>query len=166
MALRPILALNQAETTLRRKAVKVRVIDSAIQRLIDDMIETMYAAPGVGLAAPQVGVSVRVIVLGMPGDPPAALINPELVKAAGRRKVEEGCLSIPGYIGDLERAEQVVVKGRDRRGKEVRWRAADLLAQALQHEIDHLNGVLYVDHLSSLDNLRRIPPAEPGDEPD
>ncbi len=160
MGLRPILALNQAETTLRRRAIKVRVIDSAIQRLIDDMIETMYAAPGVGLAAPQVGVSLRVIVLGMPGEPPAALINPELVRATGRRPMEEGCLSIPGYLGELERADRVIVKGRDRRGKEVRWRASELLAQALQHEIDHLNGVLYVDHLPSLDKLRRIEPAQ------
>ncbi|MBI2910743.1 MAG: peptide deformylase [Chloroflexi bacterium] len=166
MGVRPILALNQAETTLRRKAVKVRVIDRAIQRLIDDMIETMYAAPGVGLAAPQVGVSLRVIVLGMPGEPAAALINPELVKATGRRQVEEGCLSIPGYLGELDRADQVIVKGKDRRGKQVRWRATELLAQALQHEIDHLNGVLYVDHLPSLDSLRRITPAESALEPE
>lgn len=125
------------------------------------MLETMHAVPGrVGLAAPQIGISLRVIVVGIPGEEDIALINPELVRKAGERLINEGCLSIPGYVGQIVRAESVTVKGRAPDGKQRRIKAGELLAQALEHEIDHLNGVLYVDHLESMDNLRKIEPEE------
>ena len=125
------------------------------------MIESMYAAHGVGLAAPQIGVSLRVIVIGIPEEEPFALINPEIVKVAGEREVDEGCLSVPGYHATLVRHRVVVAKGLDREGKEVRIKARDtLLAQALEHEIDHINGTLYIDHLESPDELQKVEPGE------
>jgi len=145
---------------LRQKAKRVRNIDGSIRRLITDMIETMHAAPGVGLAAPQVGVPLRVIVIGMPEDDDIAIINPQIIRRNGERLVNEGCLSIPGYVGQIKRAESVRAKGRDQNGKEIRIKADELLAQALEHEIDHLNGVLYIDHLESQDKLRKIEPEE------
>ena len=141
---------------LRRKAKRVRIIDGSIQKLIGDMTETMRAVSGVGLAAPQVGVPLRVIVIGMPEEEVKVLINPEVVRRKGERLVSEGCLSVPGYLGEIKRAESITVKGRDQNGKEIRVKADGLLAQALEHEIDHLNGVLYVDHLESMDKLRKI----------
>jgi peptide deformylase len=159
MTVNPIRLLP--DPVLRQKAVRVPVIDESIQRLIDDMIESMYAASGVGLAAPQIGVSLRVIVLGMPEEEPFALINPEIVKRSGERTVDEGCLSLPGYRGELIRSVSVIAKGLDRNGKHVRVKAKDdLLAQALEHEIDHINGTLYVDHLPDMKALRRIVPDE------
>jgi peptide deformylase len=148
------------DPVLRRKALKVNTIDASIQRLIDDMVETMYDAGGVGLAAPQVGISLRVIVLGIPDEEPFAIINPQIVKKEGERVVTEGCLSIPGYRGELKRAEQVKVRGLDRNGKELRMKAEGLLAQALEHEIDHLDGVLYIDLLESPDKLVKVQPEE------
>jgi peptide deformylase len=145
---------------LRQKAKRVRNIDGSVNKLIGDMIETMHAASGVGLAAPQVGVSLRVIVIGIPEQEDIALINPEVVRRKGERVVNEGCLSIPGYMGKLKRSESVTVKGRDRSGKEIRIKAEELLAQALEHEIDHLNGVLYIDRLESQDDLHKIEPKE------
>jgi peptide deformylase len=133
----------------------VSTIDGSIQKLIDDMVETMQQSNGVGLAAPQVGVSLRVVVLQMPGEEPLAIINPEIVKRSGEREVPEGCLSVPGYAGEVKRALSVTVKGRDRQGKAIRLKATDLLAQALEHELDHLDGVLYIDHLESEDKLQR-----------
>ena len=147
---------------LRQKSKRVRSIDGSVKRLINDMIETMHAIPGrIGLAAPQVGVSLRVITIGIPEEEEEeeediVLINPEVVRRTGERLVEEGCLSIPGYVGEIKRAESVRIKGRDQNGKEVRIKANDLLAQALEHEIDHLNGVLYIDHLESMDKLHKI----------
>ena len=143
---------------LRRKAKRVSTIDGSIQRLINDMIETMHQINGVGLAAPQVGVPLRVVVLQMPEEEPIALINPQMVKRSGEREVTEGCLSIPGYAGELKRSLSVTVKGLDRKGKEVRIKATGLLAQALEHELDHLNGVLYIDHLESEDKLYGVEP--------
>ncbi|HEY93015.1 MAG TPA: peptide deformylase [Dehalococcoidia bacterium] len=149
------------EPVLRQKAKRVRTIDGSIQKLIDDMIETMHAVPGrVGLAAPQVGVSLRVIVIGVPEEEDIILVNPEIVQRTGERLVDEGCLSIPGYIGEIKRAVSVKVKGRNRNGKEIRITANDLLAQALEHEIEHLNGVLYIDYLESMDKLHKIEPEE------
>ena len=149
------------EPVLRQKAKRVRTIDGSIQKLIDDMIETMHAVPGrVGLAAPQVGVSLRVIVIGIPEEEDIILVNPEIVQRTGERLVDEGCLSIPGYIGEIKRAVSVKVKGRNQNGKEIRITANDLLAQALEHEIDHLNGVLYIDSLESMDKLHKIEPEE------
>ncbi len=148
------------DPVLRQKAKRVRTIDGSVHKLISDMIETMHAAPGVGLAAPQVGIPLRVIVIGIPEQEDIALINPEVVRRKGERLINEGCLSIPGYIGEIKRAEAVTVKGRDRDGKEIRIKADGLLAQALEHEIDHLNGVLYIDYLESMDKLRKVEPEE------
>jgi len=155
------------DPVLRTKAKKVKKIDASVQKLIDDMIDTMHAAPGVGLAAPQVGVSLRVVVIETPDDGLMALINPEVVKTSGERLVMEGCLSVPGYQAEITRSRQVTVKALDRDGKEVRIKAVDtLLAQALEHEIDHINGVLYIDYLTSADELIPIRPSvDDGDEP-
>jgi peptide deformylase len=125
--------------------------------LIDDMQETLHAEEGrVGLAAPQVGVSLRLTVIGIPDEEDIILINPEIVRKKGERLVTEGCLSIPGYIGQITRAESVTAKAKDINGKEFRIKADELLAQALEHEIDHLDGILYIDHLESEDDLRKI----------
>ncbi len=153
MAIISIRALP--DPILRQKSKRVRAIDSSILKLIGNMSETMRAASGVGLAAPQVGIPLRVIVIGIPEEEDIVLINPEIVRRAGERLVDEGCLSIPGYVGQIKRAESVTVKGRDQNGKEIRIKASELLAQALEHEIDHLNGVLYIDHVDNVDKLRR-----------
>jgi peptide deformylase len=163
MPLREILLADNP--ILRQKAKKVRGIDPSVQRLIDDMIETMDHARGVGLAAPQVGQSIRVLVLHLPDEAPLALVNPQVVKRAGERILEEGCLSIPGWRGEVKRSVTVTVKALKRDGKEIRIKANDdLLAQALEHEIDHLDGVLYIDHLTAPDKLWKIPPHEEDEE--
>ena len=142
---------------LRQKAKKIRDITPSLQKLIDDMIDTMHEAGGVGLAANQVGVLQRVIVIQLPEDmTPVALINPEIILAEGERDVEEGCLSIPGYRGLVKRSVNVKVKAKDRNGKGLKITAQDLLAQAIEHEIDHLNGTLYIDRLVSRDKLWAI----------
>jgi len=148
------------DAVLRKKAKKVSRIDTSVQKLIDGMIETMHQSKGVGLAAPQVGVSLRVIVLQLPEEEPIAIINPEIVKRTGEQSVTEGCLSIPGYYGEIVRSETVTVKGKDRYGKPIRVKGTGLIAEAIEHEIDHLNGVLYIDHLESQDNLHAIEKAE------
>jgi peptide deformylase len=159
MATLPIRTLP--DPVLKQKAKRVRAIDGSIKKLIRDMIETMHADPGrVGLAAPQVGIPLRVIVIGIPEEEDIAIINPEIVRRRGERLLDEGCLSVPGYFGQIKRAESVTVKGRDQNGKEIRIKAEGLLAQALEHEIDHLNGVLYLDHLESMEQLRKIEPEE------
>jgi peptide deformylase len=146
------------EPVLRQKAKKVPTIDHSLQRLIDDMVTTMQQANGVGLAAPQIGVSLRVAVLQMPEEEPFAIINPEIVKRSGDREVGEGCLSVPGYQGELKRSASVTVKGLNREGGKIRIKATGLMAQALEHEIDHLNGILYIDHIESEDKLYKIEP--------
>ena len=143
---------------LRQKAKKVPTIDRSVHQLIDDMVTTMQQANGVGLAAPQVGVSLRVAVLQMPQEEPFAIINPEVVKRSGEREVAEGCLSVPGYQGELKRSASVTVKGLNREGKRIRIKATGLMAQALEHEIDHLNGILYIDRIESKDRLYEIKP--------
>jgi len=143
---------------LRQKAKKVPTIDRSVHQLIDDMVTTMQQANGVGLAAPQVGVSLRVAVLQMPEEEPFAIINPEIVKRSGEREVLEGCLSVPGYQGELKRSASVTVKGLNREGKRIRIKATGLMAQALEHEIDHLNGILYIDRIESKDKLYEIKP--------
>ena len=148
------------DPVLRQKSKRVRSINGSIRKLISDMLETMHSAPGVGLAAPQVGIPLRVIVIGLPEQEDIALINPEIVRRKGERLLNEGCLSVPGYAGEVKRAEAVTVKGRDQNGKEIRINADELLAQALEHEIDHINGVLYIDRLESMDKLRKIEPEE------
>jgi len=160
MAILPIRVFP--DSVLRQKSKRVRTIDGSIQKLISDMIETMHSAGGAGLAAPQLGVPLRVIVIGIPEQEQedVVLINPEVVRRTGERLVDEGCLSVPGYIGQIKRAELVRVKGRDQNGKEIRIKADELLAEALEHEIDHLNGVLYIDYLETMDKLRKIEPGE------
>jgi len=169
-----ILPIRMAgDPVLRQKARKVKAIDDSIQRLIDDMIETMIDAPGVGLAANQVGVALRIAVIQVPDDEAEVeedeqrpwklytLINPQIVKRSGERRLDEGCLSVPGYKALVPRSESVTVKGLDRTGKEIRIKAEDnLLAEALEHEIDHLNGMLYIDHLDSLDELQKLEEGE------
>ena len=146
---------------LKQKSKRVRTIDGSIQKLISDMIETMHSVPGrVGLAAAQVGIPLRVIVIGLPEEEDIALINPEIVRRTGERLIDEGCLSLPGYVGQIKRAESVTVKGRDQNGKEIRIKADGLLAQVLEHEIDHINGKLYIEHLESMDKLHKIEPEE------
>jgi len=159
MAIRDIRTLP--DPVLKRRAKKVSIIDSSVKKLIRDLLETMHAEPGrVGLAAPQIGVSLRVIVVGLPEEEDLVLVNPEIVRRRGERLLDEGCLSVPGYFGQIKRSESVTVKGRDQDGKEVRIRAEGLLAQALEHEIDHLNGTLYVDHPDVADTLQKVEPEE------
>jgi len=143
---------------LRQKAKKISRIDGSIQRLIDNMIDTLHQVNGIGLAAPQVGVPLRLIVVQLPGEGLVVIINPEVIERTGEQKVTEGCLSVPGYYGELERSAEVVVRGKDRRGKAVKLKADGLMAEALEHEIDHLDGRLYVDRIDSADRLHRIEP--------
>jgi peptide deformylase len=149
MAVRPICAYP--ETVLRQKAKRVETIDDELQYLIDDMIETMYAAPGIGLAAPQVGLSLQLFVVDVTsGQDVNALqtyINPEIVSAEGRIREEEGCLSVVGVTGMTPRAERVVLRGLNREGNPVEVAAEGLLARAFQHEFDHLNGLLFFDRM-------------------
>lgn len=152
MPVRPIITLPNP--LLRRKAQTVRRFDSALQQLIDDMIETMRAAPGVGLAAPQVGVLERVIVVEYAEDDEKedspkrlyTVVNPEIKVASQETEIGvEGCLSIPGMQGEVERALHIIVRGLNRHGQPVRIKAKGWLARIFQHEVDHLNGVLYTD---------------------
>jgi len=159
MAVLPIRTVP--DPILRKKTKRVSIIDKSIKKLVADMRETLHADAGrVGLAAPQIGVSLRVTVICMPDEEDIILINGEIARRKGQRLVSEGCLSVPGYVGQLNRAESVTAKGLDINGKEIRIKAEGLLSQALEHEIDHLNGVLYIDRLESADALSKI---EPGD---
>ncbi|MBI4303459.1 MAG: peptide deformylase [Chloroflexi bacterium] len=158
MAVIPIRLLP--DPVLRQKAKRVKSFDSSIHKLVADMLETMEAASGVGLAAPQVGISLRLVVIGLPEQEPIVLVNPEIVRRKGERLICEGCLSIPGYMGDITRSVSVTVKGYDLSGKEIRIKGEELLAQALEHEIDHLNGVLYIDHMEDIEKLRKVEPEE------
>lgn len=138
---------------LARKAVPVAAVDDRIRALIRDMFETMYSAEGIGLAATQVGVGKRVIVLDVsPVDeaiPPLAVVNPEIVSRSGSVTGVEGCLSVPGVQGEVCRAETVLVRGLDELGNPQRIQAAGILSRALQHEIDHLDGILFIERVSS-----------------
>jgi peptide deformylase len=139
---------------LKKKADPVSVFDEDLQKLIDDMIETMYAAPGVGLAAPQVGVSQRLAVIDISSKdekyPLIVLINPCIERTDGEIEFEEGCLSIPEYTAKIKRSERLIVRAHDRDGREVEIDAGGLLAIALQHEIDHLDGLLLIDRISPI----------------
>jgi len=151
MALLKIVTLGSE--VLRRPAAEVAERDEELTRLIDDMFETMYEAHGIGLAAPQVGVSRRLIVVHVneEGQEPFALLNPRVVEAgSAREKGEEGCLSIPGVSAFVDRPATVVVEGDTPEGERVRMAADGMLARCLQHEIDHLDGVLFIDRLSPL----------------
>lgn len=145
------------DPVLKKKTARVERIDDSIQQLIDDMVETMYAAPGVGLAANQVGVSLQLAVIdlgereeGEQRHPLIVIINPEIISQEGQITEEEGCLSVPDYSETVRRAKKVKVRALDRTGKPFEMEAEGLLAKAFQHEIDHLNGLLYIDRLSSL----------------
>ena len=142
------------DNILKEKTAKVTGFDSSIQKLIDDMIETMYAAPGIGLAANQVGVNKQIAVIDISGmDEKSALIvliNPEITHFSDEIEIEEGCLSVPGYTTIVKRAKKVNVKCLDRNGKEISIEGDDLLSRALQHEIDHLNGILIIDRIGRI----------------
>lgn len=168
--------LSSEHPVLRQKAKKVKRVDASTQKLIDDMFDSMHEARGLGLAAPQIGVGLRVLVIEMPDDDTddavealprekrkvnysgeqIILINPEIVKMEGEQFGEEGCLSILGYVGMVRRANKVTVKGLDRKGKETRIKGEGLLARALQHEVDHLDGILYTDRIEKPEDLFRI----------
>jgi peptide deformylase len=166
MAVRPIVQADNP--ILRQKSKKVKRFGQALQNLIDDMVETMHAVHGLGLAAPQIGVSQQVIVIQLPEDeedPQSGklyvMCNPEIVRTVGEEEEsEEGCLSVPGFVGDVRRAAAVTVKGLDRHGKKIRIKAEGLLARAFQHEIDHVNGSLFIDRVDSPEKIRRIVPVE------
>ena len=162
MVIRRILTVE--EPILRQRARKVTRFDAELHRLLDDMLETMRDAPGIGLAANQVGVPLQVAVIELE-DRITELINPEIVRASGEILDWEGCLSLPGFVAEVTRHARVTVKARDRYGKEFRVKGEELFARALQHEIDHLNGVLYIDYLESLEELVRVSqPAEVQEE--
>jgi len=144
---------------LRKKAKAVRKITPEIVKLIKDMIETMHQAPGVGLAAPQVGRSIRVIVADI-GAGPMALVNPKITKKSGTQTLYEGCLCLPGVDAPVERAAKVKIKAWDAQGKTVEIEAEELLATVLQHEIDHLDGVVFIDRVKDPALIRHIAPSQ------
>lgn len=148
--------LEYPDPRLRTRARPVQAVDATIRRLVADMLETMYAAPGVGLAATQVDVHLRVVVMDISEhkDAPLALINPEILEREGSAIGDEGCLSVPGYTEEVQRAEKIRVRALDRDGKPFELVAEGLLAVCIQHELDHLEGKLFVDYLSELKRQR------------
>ncbi len=157
------------DAVLYKPANRVRDFGPALHKLLDDMLETLRAAPGVGLAAPQVGISQRVVVIEYPEDEDDPenttrvfeLINPELIKVKGEEEAQEGCLSMPGLAADVKRATYTLVRYQDRHGKEVRYKAYDWLARIFQHEIDHLHGVLMSDRATQLYKVQEGKDGEP-----
>lgn len=147
MAVRDLHLLGSP--VLRQQSAEVPGVDADVRRFIDDLFETMDAAKGVGLAANQVGVATRVAVVGVE-DERLAMVNPVIVSAEGTDRAEEGCLSIPDAYGEVERAERIVLEAVGRDGRPFRLEASGLLARAIQHEVDHLDGILFVDHLGAL----------------
>ena len=154
MALLPIL--EYPDPRLRLRAKPVTKVDDRIRRLIDDMLQTMYDAPGIGLAATQVDVQERVIVIDISerNDEPVILVNPEILEKSGTISTEEGCLSVPEYFEYVDRAEHIRVRALDGQGEIIEFDADGMLAVCIQHEIDHLDGRLFVDHLSALKRER------------
>ena len=153
MALLPILVAP--DRRLKEKALPVDTVDRTVRRLMDDMLDTMYAAPGIGLAAPQVGVSKQVIVIDIgrqENEPPAPLFlaNPTIIHSEGNQPWKEGCLSVPDHIAEVNRAAYVKIQALDRNNQKIYIEATELLAVCLQHEIDHLQGILFIDHISRL----------------
>jgi peptide deformylase len=148
--------LEFPDPRLRTRAIPVETVDGEINTLIDDMFETMYAAPGIGLAATQVDVHKRLLVVDVSSDnsEPNALINPEIIEMDGETVSEEGCLSVPGYYEEVKRAEHIRVRFLNRKGEEVELEAEGLLAVCIQHEIDHLEGKLFVDYISEAKRQR------------
>ena len=162
MAIRKILPASDPK--LRQKAKKVKRFDTELKALADDMIETMHDAPGVGLAGPQIGVMERIFVAELPLDEtnplsgkPFVMVNPELTKVSVEmEEAEEGCLSMPGWAGLVERYYQVEIKARDVNGRPIKFKADGYLARIFQHENDHLDGILFVDHIKDDDKLWQL----------
>lgn len=148
--------LHFPDPRLRKKALPVERVDDEVRRLVDDMLETMYAAPGIGLAATQVNVARRVVVIDVSEDKnsPLALINPEILDHQGEEEMEEGCLSVPGYYDTVRRAERIKMRALDRDGQVFELETGGLLAVCIQHELDHLDGKLFVDYLSEMKRQR------------
>ncbi len=146
---------------LRRKCRVVRRVDDDVRKLATDMVETLIDAEGVGLAANQVGVLKRVIALHLPEEDPYWLVNPQIIRTEGTREVEEGCLSLPGYVGIVNRSVSITARALDQNGSKWRVTTEELLAQALEHEVDHLNGIMFMDHLLEHERLREV-----GEEPE
>ncbi len=148
--------LQFPDPRLREKAQPVPVVDDEIRQLADDMIETMYDSNGIGLAATQVGIAKRVVVIDVSenGDSPQVFINPEIVSGDGEAEIQEGCLSVPGFYENVKRLGHVKLRALDRDGNAVEFDADELFAICIQHEIDHLNGKLFVDYLSELKRNR------------
>ena len=157
MALLPIL--HFPDPRLRQKAKPVTQFDAALSRLVDDMFDTMYAAPGIGLAATQVNVQLRLVVIDVSDEKtdPRVFVNPEILESRGEEEMDEGCLSVPGFYETVRRADWVCVRALDRHGQPFELETDGLLAVCIQHELDHLDGKLFVDYLSSLkrDRIRR-----------
>lgn len=151
-----LTVLEFPDERLRKKAVVVKTVDDKIRRLVDDMLETMYHSHGVGLAATQIDVHQRIVVIDVSEekDKPLFLINPEIIEKDGIKESEEGCLSVPGFFEKVNRAEHIRVKALDRDGQTFEFDATELLAVCVQHEIDHLNGKLFVDYISPLKRQR------------
>ena len=141
---------------LRKKCRTVRRVDDDVRKLAADMVETLIDAEGVGLAANQVGVLKRVIALHLPEEEPYWLVNPEIIRRNGQREVDEGCLSLPGYTGLVSRSVSITARALDENGSKWRVTAEELLAQALEHEVDHLNGIMFMDHLLEHERLREV----------
>src|SRR5579859_6211079 len=162
--------ITNEHPALRKQAHKIKQFDTSLKRLAQDMFETMRAANGIGLAANQINQLVRIIVVELTPDPEEdapgsravrlALCNPEVVEGQGRALGTEACLSLPGWIGEVPRYTRVVVKGQNLEGKATRVKADGLFARVLQHEIDHLNGVLFTDRVEDLATLQKLPPRE------
>lgn len=152
----PLKIVKFPNPLLKKKAKAVRKVTPAIVKLIDKMIETMHAAPGVGLAAPQVGESIRLIVADI-GEGPLTLINPKIIKKSGKQTFTEGCLSLPGIEGLVERASCVSVTGLGHRGNKIEITAEGLLATVLQHEIDHLDGLVFIDRIKDPSLIKYVP---------
>ncbi|MFD0671817.1 peptide deformylase [Cohnella sp. GCM10027633] len=148
--------VKHPDDVLREQAKEVTKFNANLHKLLDDMADTMYEADGVGLAAPQIGISKRVIVVDVGDDNGLIeLVNPEFVTMEGEQLGPEGCLSIPGLQGDVKRSNHVVIKGFDRNGKPIQYEGTELLSRAFQHEVDHLNGILFVDLAESVYEARR-----------
>jgi len=164
MPKRLIVVVSDHNDVLTTKAKRVPKVDDAIRKLMDDMVETMFDANGVGLAAPQVNVPLRVVVLRVENQI-YQLANPEMVRCSGEQTGLEGCLSVPGLVGEVTRCERVVAKGINRHGKEIRIKGDGLLARAVQHEIDHLDGVLFTTRVNE-GTLREVEVVAEAEEPD
>ncbi len=148
--------LEFPDERLRKKAADVKAVDDNVKQLVGDMLETMYDAKGIGLAATQVNVQQRIVVIDVSEekDKPLCLINPEIIEKSGIEESEEGCLSVPGFFEKVKRAERITVKALDSDGKQFQLEADNLLAVCIQHELDHLEGKLFVDYISSLKRQR------------